>query len=38
MTARFRYGEDPLDIKPISAKQTYSAHDIYYGTIRLTEV
>ncbi len=38
MTAVFRYSEDPLELSPVTKKQTYDPTDIYYGTIRLTEV
>ncbi len=38
MTAVFRYSEDPLELTPVTKKQTYEPTDIYYGTIRLTEV
>ncbi len=38
MQAVFRNEDNPIDLKPINAKQTQNSNDSYYGTIRLLEV
>lgn len=36
--AVFRYGEKPLDMNPLNARQAQRDTDSYYGTIRLKEI